>query len=537
MPQKEIDLVINDRDIEQAEKKLRSMDSLLQQTQRRAAVLGQTRMTPVISLDDRFTTKARLITHRLTLLDRMSANPIVWLIDNASAGINKIRNSLSRLTQPPWRVTILGPNWDEAAGTSFADLFGNESLYTEVGKKAGTTYFEAFLSVLDPLRITDILGQLSMANGGQVSTGDQGSGSDGGGWKEGTLDFVKEVAAGILVDILSKKIGGKMSELGDFLSKKVTPGKVKDPLKSPPKVTSEISKSASKSISKTTTKAASKGVSPTAKVAEEFVSTIPSRLDTYGRRGKFLSKTLPFAGKLLTGAGMLLTIKNTQEYMDNSGMSDLVRKAPKLIWDDLNTPPRTEVNGKPVEDMGVIKYTIELGKETYNRVTNKETWKNTYGDALKSMKPFISRENLSTLFFGEDVSDEVERTRAEREKKKEQSNAVQGNTINDSTSKSINETLNKIGYINPIERINQIIKGTKFINSDSSIQFPTNQSAVSGINSNNIKQEVDHSVNVSVTPGAINLTVQKDEINYEDIAQKTGSLIANQVRFAMMNMS
>lgn len=526
MPQKEIDIIIHDGDIEQSEKKLRNLDKLLQQTQRRAAVLGRTRMTPIISLDDRFSTKARLIAHRMTLLDRMSANPAVWLIDNASAGINKIRDSLSLLTQTPWRVTISGPNWDVVTGTSFTNLLGDESLYTEVGKKAGETYFEAFLATLDPQKISDKLNQATIGSQGVGSDSQNGNGSKGLiGW---ILDFGKELGSALLVEIILKKFGGKWTKFGDSLNKKVTPGKVKDPLKSSPKTTPKVPKSASKSVSKVTPmtkmKTASKELFETtsekiskisSKVAskigfkgfpdalgslKEFGGKLSSRLVTYGKQGsKILSKAGPFAKGLLGSAGMLLTIKNTQEYMDNTGISDLVRKAPKMIWDDWNAPPRTEVNGKPVQDMGLIDYSIELGKETYNRITNKETWK-TYGDVLKSMGSLFSRENLGILFLGKDVSGEVERIRT----RKEQSDQV---------------------------RTNQILK-----NSDSPVQFPTNQS-VPGIYSNDIKQEVDNSVNVSVTPGAINLTIHKDEINYDDIAQKTGSMIANQVRFAMMNMS
>lgn len=488
MPQKEIDLVINDRDIEQAEKKLRSMDSLLQQTQRRAAVLGQTRMTPVISLDDRFTTKARLITHRLTLLDRMSANPIVWLIDNASAGINKIRNSLSRLTQPPWRVTILGPNWDEAAGTSFADLFGNESLYTEVGKKAGTTYFEAFLSVLDPLRITDILGQFgslgnyrfypnpyihSESRGMFSSKFDKDSGEatgKSGSFPEATKDIFMGSAESFATDMADEQIG-------HYYRKAISNG---DNWLS--------TSSLGKGITKYGGKAAGRGVGvgtvidlisiATAEPGKERYEVVGGALvgSILGGVGAALGSYVPVWGNIVFGA------------LGGGIGSWLGEKAGGLVYDVVHQEP------EPV----------------------------TYSD--RAMAPSVQGivkpdEEPTRKVMGTPVPNTLPSTPSQ------------------TTSKSINETLNKIGYINPIERINQIIKGTKFINSDSSIQFPTNQSAVSGINSNNIKQEVDHSVNVSVTPGAINLTVQKDEINYEDIAQKTGSLIANQVRFAMMNMS
>lgn len=44
------------------------------------------------------------------------------------------------------------------------------------------------------------------------------------------------------------------------------------------------------------------------------------------------------------------------------------------------------------------------------------------------------------------------------------------------------------------------------------------------------------SINVSVSQGAVNLTVNKDEINYDELAKKAGLKIANEVRFAMQNL-
>lgn len=50
------------------------------------------------------------------------------------------------------------------------------------------------------------------------------------------------------------------------------------------------------------------------------------------------------------------------------------------------------------------------------------------------------------------------------------------------------------------------------------------------------KENTGYQINVSVAQGALNLTVNKDEINYDELAQKAGWKIANEVRFAMQNL-
>jgi len=45
-----------------------------------------------------------------------------------------------------------------------------------------------------------------------------------------------------------------------------------------------------------------------------------------------------------------------------------------------------------------------------------------------------------------------------------------------------------------------------------------------------------YQINVSLSQGALNLTVNKDEINYDELAKAAGQKIANEVRFAMQNL-
>jgi len=497
MPQKEIDIVINDRDIEQSEKKLQSMDRLLQQTQRRAAVLGRTRMTPVISLDDRFTLRARMIAHRITLLDRMSANPIVWLIDNASAGINRIGNSLSQLTRTPWRVTISGLNWDVVTGTSFADLLGDESLYTEVGKKAGKTYFEAFLAVFDLQRIVDILGfsSNSHSHSGSRGTFSSNSNKDSGeatgkssSFPEAMGDIFMSSAETFATDMADEQIGY-------YYSKAISNG---DNWLS--------TSSLGKGITKYGGKAASRGVG-----VGTIVDVISIATAEPGK-GKFEAVGGAIVGSILGGLGAALgsyvpVWGNIVLGALGGGIGSwLGEKAGGFIYDVVQQSEPITYSDRPMAPsvQGIVK-------------PNEEPVRRVMGTPVPDTLPSNPSGTTSSM--------------------KNQIKQEKNNSVNGFSSKGKNENLKKIEYINPKERFIQIINSNKLTRPDFPIQFPTNQSAVPGINSNDIKQDVDKSVNVSVTPGAINLTIQKDEINYDDIAQKTGSMIANQVRFAMMNMS
>lgn len=115
----EWNIEIEDRDIDKTDKKLRSLNKLLEQTQRRAATLGKTRIKPVISLDDRFTSTERKITDRLKQLGRTTVKPTVILNDRVSAGATRIRASLASLTATPWRISVAGVNWQQVVGGSF----------------------------------------------------------------------------------------------------------------------------------------------------------------------------------------------------------------------------------------------------------------------------------------------------------------------------------------------------------------------------------------------------------------------------------
>lgn len=102
----QLDLVIGTSGVERTEQQLRAVERLMEQTQRRAAALGRTRMNPTVQLNDRLTSSATRITSSMNRLDRMNAKPEVRLLDRASAGIGKLSSMLGNLTRKAFRVTV-----------------------------------------------------------------------------------------------------------------------------------------------------------------------------------------------------------------------------------------------------------------------------------------------------------------------------------------------------------------------------------------------------------------------------------------------
>ncbi|MGG6314108.1 hypothetical protein [Paenibacillus macerans] len=126
----ELDVEIDDRDIDKTEKKLRSLDKLLQQTRRRAGLLGKTRIKPVLALDDRWTSAARKAEAALERLHRTAAKPTVQFNDRVSAAALKVRASLASLAATPWRVSVAGVDWEAVVGDSFTGWMSSDGKST-----------------------------------------------------------------------------------------------------------------------------------------------------------------------------------------------------------------------------------------------------------------------------------------------------------------------------------------------------------------------------------------------------------------------
>ncbi|MFD3259987.1 hypothetical protein ACE3MQ_15370 [Paenibacillus lentus] len=226
-----LDLAIDSRDIDAAEKKIRSLDRILEQTQRRAIALGKTRMRPSITLEDRFTETAIRLSATMKRLNQAAARPVAELIDLATPKIAEIRGALQELSRTRWRVEVEGTAWGAVIGDSFDEWVGaegqstlqrisatlgealgsglrgfildalglgeskevryervvdylennpvvEESLYAEAGRKAGDEFFQAFLGAFDLEQISGKLCNLK-CDSGNTGMGFYGVGDPG----------------------------------------------------------------------------------------------------------------------------------------------------------------------------------------------------------------------------------------------------------------------------------------------------------------------------------------------------------------------
>ncbi|MCA1293709.1 hypothetical protein LBW89_11845 [Paenibacillus sp. alder61] len=210
---------MDSRELDQADKKLRSLDKLLQQTQRRASVLGKTKIAPKITLEDRFTAAADKVERRLSKLQRTTVRPIVGLADGVTAAAARIRASLLGLTGTPWRVRVEGVDWDGVIGKPLMELLGNESMFMEAGKKAGTAFFQSFLSAFDSKSLDALTGGKSGGSGEKSAESGAGEKEDKTfldklmGFGEDIEKFSLDLGKDVLKDLLKDEIKGLFDKM------------------------------------------------------------------------------------------------------------------------------------------------------------------------------------------------------------------------------------------------------------------------------------------------------------------------------------
>lgn len=219
MAQKEV-FEVDSRELDQADKKLRSLDKLLQQTQRRASVLGKTKIATKITLEDRFTAAADKVERRLSKLQRTTVRPIVGLADGVTAAAARIRASLLGLTGTPWRVRVEGVDWDGVVGKPLMELLGNESLFMEAGKKAGTAFFQSFLSAFDSKSLDALTGGKSGGSGEKSAESGAGEKKDDKTFWQGAQDFGTKLGEDLLKDLLKDYLKDGIKSLYDKMTGK-----------------------------------------------------------------------------------------------------------------------------------------------------------------------------------------------------------------------------------------------------------------------------------------------------------------------------
>jgi len=101
-----LDLVIGTDGVEGTEKKIKLLDKLLEQTERRAAALGKVKISPSVRLEDRASERVRAVTTAVSRLDRAKAEPRANLLDRVSGPAQKISKTLGDLSRKPFDIVI-----------------------------------------------------------------------------------------------------------------------------------------------------------------------------------------------------------------------------------------------------------------------------------------------------------------------------------------------------------------------------------------------------------------------------------------------
>lgn len=506
----ELDVEIDSRDIDKTEKKLRALDKLLQQTQRRATVLGKTKVAPKVTLDDRISPKVTIIKDNLMKLDRMRVTPVATLIDHVSSKVGAIRSSLASLTQTRWQVAVGGVSWDTVIGKSFDDWMGSEgqstmekisssigtalgnglrgfimqalglaempkekkgirlvnrvenipdrmnegSLYAEAGRLAGESFFQSFLGAIDAEQISNKLDTI------KPNISDDNS-FDFGGFME---DIGSQVLSGLILEGFTS---GKFKSLGKSLFKWLGSGGAKTV-----SMGAEVGGGVAASAATTTAAEA---------VAGSTIAGPVSTVLLVDWVDKFSSDVADWIfghekGQPYTKPGLFKNPFKQEKYEDYR---------PGVL--------------KRIVDFFQNKDKVSSGSydpEKFNAVIN-EMYKKMYkipigDDVAETGTSIIPRTSISTNPYDLSILDQT---------------PLYQKIIQSQENKSIETQPVQI----PEEHIPSCLS-----QQDNPIQQVT--------------------INMSFPTGAVNLTIQKDEIDYEQIANLAGWQIADAVKYSMQNL-
>lgn len=503
--EKQLKIEVDISAIELAEEAMGRLDKLLEQTQRRAAALGRMSVAPFILLERRATVALDRIERSLMRLNRTKAFPIVTLIDQVTSGAEQIRASMLSLTANPWRLSVKGVKWDEVVG----DM---ETTFKDMGTSAGEQFFESFLSAFDEEKLADKISK--GFEGVQVAT--EGDGAGGFDWKKELASAARDILVGAASNLLSDWIGGIISKKfggGSGSSSRNSGSKKTDSKKNTsPKKNSNPKKNSSptKNSGKSPTGSSRKGTS----ISERFKNTkkwISEKTDIskpiknvqnwageskvlkpFTEKGsvkKFFSKD----GGLSKAWNSLKTPKNnsflamggiggmgTLGGFGGSGSSKLLKTAAKFAG--------------PVGRImdGVTIMTAKPGEERYKAVGGVAGAALLGGIGTAIGTPLLGAA-LSVVggYAGEKVGGWIYNL---KNKKKE--------SLATKTQEATLEDQSKASFV-PV----------------------TTQSSTA-----------NSQIQITLSPGTVNLTIQKDEINYDQIANVSARMIANEIRLAMQNV-
>lgn len=207
------------RQLDNLEKKLSRVDSLFERAQRRGSALGKMNIAPTLALNDKLSDHLTRIENRLQGLNRTTISPILHIADKATAEIAGVAAYLKTVTEAKWIINFEAISWGKLFSGSFSDWLKGQNLMTSIkeqlsnpeffqesGTLAGEQFFQSFLEAIDPEQIAEKFKELELNANVNINGG---SDSDSGDiWsKTGDffLDILKDTISGTISGIITNK--------------------------------------------------------------------------------------------------------------------------------------------------------------------------------------------------------------------------------------------------------------------------------------------------------------------------------------------
>ncbi|EOS57662.1 hypothetical protein [Paenibacillus barengoltzii] len=521
-----LEVEIDDRDIDRTAKKLRNLDKLLQQTHRRAALLGKSRIKPALTLDDRFTSAAQKVEDTLRRLHRTTVQPTVNFSDRVTGDALKLRAYLTALTVTPWQVSAAGVDWEAVVGDSFTDWISSE------GK---STLKRISAAIGNALVITGKLAN-SVLNPGSHGMSKENSPvpeqPERKGFLEKTVGSLFEFTNTVRKDVAKDYTKEGTKELMDkYILKKDEKDK-KITVECKCRVTCYCNCGAGGGgyISGTgpgrkRTGRAARGARTRSTVVTQVQLPKPKPSSGGGLKGSLkkigVGLLLSTGGDLLAGSGLPELITKGAGKVDQFG-AKLLGKAGGLIGKI----------GKGIKlpgPLGLLSNASAIASADNNKDRLKATTSavvssigGLIGGALGSIIPFAGTAVGATLgsmggdFLGNHLGGWIYNLYSKKKEPADKKATPKPDSL------SVKDTLG----LSAIPQMAPSLAGINPYAGNVSRQQDDAQK----------KASPPSQINVSLSQGAINLTVNKDEINYDELAKAAGWKIANEVRFAMQNL-
>lgn len=209
------------RQLDKLEQRLKRVDSLLQQSQRRGDVLGKMDISPKLALNDKLSDHLTRIENRLLGLHRKIFASTLQINNYATAEIAGVETYLRALTEKKWMIKFEAISWGNLFTGSFSEWLNGQNLMTsiaaelnkpelfqEAGKQAGDQFFQSFLEAIDPDMVADKFNNMEL-NANVNSSSNSESGSGIGDFFKGVLS---DTISGTVSNLLSNWITGNKKD-------------------------------------------------------------------------------------------------------------------------------------------------------------------------------------------------------------------------------------------------------------------------------------------------------------------------------------